>query len=100
MNVLPPILCIGVDVGKTGHVAGFVSANLLKRHKRVLNCPVRKFGQSRTDIDALITAIRAQVPLARVAVLMEQTGHYHRALQETLLAEGLQVYVIAVHQKR
>lgn len=98
--ILPPILCVGIDVGKTGHVAGFISQNLLVRHKRVFSCPVRKFGQSRVDIDAMLAAIRPHAPLDRVAVLMEQTGHYHRALAETLMEAGLQVYVIAIHQKK
>ena len=98
--LLPPLLCVGIDVGKTSHVAAFVSRNLLARHKRFLLCPVRRFGQNRADIDAMLAAIRTQVPLERVAVLMERTGHYHRALAETLMAEGLTVYVIAIHAKK
>lgn len=96
----PPLLCVGIDIGKESHVAGFISPALLARYKRFTRCPVRIFKQSRSDIDAMLKAIREHVPLDRVAVLMEQTGHYHRALAETLMAEGLQVYVIAIHQKK
>lgn len=97
---LPPVLCVGIDVGKENHVVAFLSEKLLARHKRFTRCPIRRIGQSRSDINAMLKDIRAHVSFDRVAVLMEQTGHYHRALAETLMEEGIQVYVIAIHAKK
>jgi len=44
--------------------------------------------------------LRTHAPLAACAVLLENTGHYHRALAEALLDKGVAVYFIAVKQKR
>src|SRR5262245_6015032 len=38
---------IGIDVGKTSHVAGFVSTTLLARHERFEACPTHLFANSR-----------------------------------------------------
>src|SRR5437879_5534548 len=95
-----PRLFVGIDVAKTSHIAGFLSSSLMARHKRFTLCPTLKFEQSRTGVDALLKRIKAYGPLSRCCVLLEQTGHYHRALEETLQAEGITVYLIAVHQKK
>ncbi|MGO8949447.1 MAG: hypothetical protein ACLQUY_17715, partial [Ktedonobacterales bacterium] len=38
---------VGVDIGKSQHVAGFVSNTLLQRHERFEGCPVLKFANTR-----------------------------------------------------
>jgi len=75
---------IGVDVGKFKHVAGFVSKTLLERHKHFENCPAFTFEQSREGLSALIERIGAYGPLEHCFLLLEQTGHYHRPLQQYL----------------
>jgi len=99
-TALPPILCIGIDVAKSNHHVAFISKTLLQRYKHFPKCPARKIGQSRAEIEAMLQQVRAIVPLSRVAVLMEETGHYHRALAETLMEEGVSVYVIGIHAKK
>lgn len=37
--LLQELIFIGIDVGKTKHVAGFVSTTLLQRHQRFEGCP-------------------------------------------------------------
>lgn len=93
-------LFVGIDVSKASHTAGFLSSSLLEKHKRFSDCPYFKFEQSRTGIDALLKRIKSYCPLEECCVLMEQTGHYHRALQEALQEAGLTVYVVAIHQKK
>ncbi len=63
LNVLPMLrnesLYLGVDIGKQGHVAGFVSNTLLKRHERFEGCPVLTFDQSREGFRQFIDRIRS-----------------------------------------
>jgi len=40
-------LYVGVDIGKTAHVAGFTSVTLLTRHQRFEHCPALTFENSR-----------------------------------------------------
>jgi transposase len=87
---------VGVDIGKFKHVAGFVSSTLIQRHQRFENCPAFIFEQSREGFRTFIERIRAFGPLEHCFVLMEQTGHYHRALQQHLLEFDLPVYVMHV----
>jgi transposase len=75
---------LGIDVGKTRHVAGFVSKTLLDRHQRFEACPALAFGNSREGFQALVERMRALAPLEHYTVLMEKTGHYHKALQQFL----------------
>jgi hypothetical protein len=67
VNVLPMLrnesLYVGVDIGKRGHVAGFVSNTLLKRHEHFEGCPVLTFEQSRDGFRQLIDRIQFFVPL-------------------------------------
>ncbi len=65
-------LYVGVDIGKQGHVAGFVSNTLLARHERFEGCPVLKFEQSREGFRQLIDRIQAFCPLEQCFVLMEK----------------------------
>jgi hypothetical protein len=43
---------LGIDVGKTRHVAGFVSKNLLERYQRFEACPALAFENSREGFQA------------------------------------------------
>src|SRR5216684_775450 len=90
---------IGVDIGKFRHVAGFVSTTLVQRHQRFESCPAFTFEQSREGFQAFIERVRAFGPLEQCFILMEQTGHYHRALQQYLLELDLPVYVIHVQRR-
>jgi hypothetical protein len=92
-------LYVGIDVGKQRHVAGFVSTTLLERHQRFEACPALAFEQSREGFRALMERTRSYVPLEQVAVLLEQTGHYHRPLVQYLQEFDLPVYIMPV-QKR
>src|SRR5262245_17573851 len=92
-------LYVGIDVGKYSHYAGFVSRTLLQRHERFEGCPALTFGQSREGFRALVDRIGDLVPVAQATVLLEQTGHYHRALVQYLQEMDISVYVMPV-QKR
>jgi transposase len=92
-------LYVGVDIGKKTHVAGFLSPTLLSRHQRFEHCPALAFENSREGFRSLIDRIKAYVPLTQVQVLLEVTGHYHRALLQYLQELALPVFVIHV-QKR
>jgi transposase len=92
-------LYVGVDIGRQGHVGGFLSTTLLARHRRFEHCPALSFENSREGFHALISRIQAFVPLTQVQVLVEATGHYHRALMQYLQDLGIPVYIIHV-QKR
>ena len=92
-------LYMGIDVGKARHVAGFVSTTLLERHQRFEACPALVVENSREGFRALIDRMCSYVPLEQVFVLLEYTGHYHRALVEYLQEHDISVYVMPV-QKR
>ena len=92
-------LYVGIDVGKTAHVAGFVSQTLLERHQRFEACPALAFDQSRGGFRSLIERIGSYIALEQVYILLEQTGHYHRALVQYLQEVDLPVYIMPV-QKR
>jgi len=92
-------LYVGVDIGKARHIAGFVSKTLLERHERFEACPVLSFENSRAGFRALVERIRAYVPAEQCFVLLEDTGHYHRALVQYLLELDLPVYRMHVQQR-
>jgi transposase len=92
-------LYVGVDIGKKTHVAGFLSPTLLSRHQRFEHCPALAFENSREGFRSLIDCIKAYVPLTQAQVLLEVTGHYHRALLQYLQELAIPVFVIHV-QKR
>src|SRR5215467_9502774 len=75
---------VGVDIGKRVHVAGFLSNTLLTRHHRFEHCPAQSFENSREGFRSLIDRMQMFVPLTQVQVLLEVTGHYHRALMQYL----------------
>jgi transposase len=90
---------VGIDVGKASHVAGFVSATLLARHERFEACPTLRFANSREGFQALSERLHSTAPLEHLAVLVEHTGHYHRALVQYLQELDLPVYVMPVQQR-
>src|SRR6266567_6470658 len=98
LNALPMLphesVFIGVDIGKFKHVAGFVSKTLLERHQHFEHCPAFIFEQSREGFRAFVERIRSYCPLEQSFIVMEQTGHYHRALLQYLLELELPVYVM------
>src|SRR5437588_7054344 len=103
LNVVPMLahesLYIGVDIGKFFHVAGFLSNTLLRRHERFEACPALKFDQSREGFRLLLDRIRSYVPLEQCYVLLEHTGHYHKALEQYLLELDIPVFVIHVQER-
>src|SRR5579864_8117400 len=92
-------LYVGIDVGKLEHVAGFVSNTLIKRHERFEACPVLKFEQSREGFRQLIDRIQGFCPLEQCYVLLEKTGHYHKALEQYLLELDISVYIMHVQER-
>ena len=92
-------LYVGIDVGKSRHVAGFLSRSLLKRHERFEGCPTLAFAQSREGFQVLLERFRELVPLEQVVVLLEHTGHYHRLLEQYLLDLDITVYRIHVQER-
>lgn len=103
LNLVPALvnepLYVGIDVGKLKHVAGFVSTTLLQRYERFEGCPAFPFEQSRDGFRALIERIRAYTPLESCYVLMEQTGHYHKSLEQYLLELDISVYIMHVQRR-
>jgi transposase len=92
-------LFLGIDVGKTRHVAGFVSQTLLERYQRFEACPALAFENSREGFAALLERMRTLAPLEHCTVLIEKTGHYHKALQQFLQELDLPVYVMHVQER-
>lgn len=103
LSVVTPLmnesLYVGVDIGKHSHIAGFVSTTLLDRHQRFEGCPVLAFEQSREGFRALVDRIQTYVPLAQAYVMVEKTGHYHKALVQYLQELDVSVYVIHVQER-
>jgi transposase len=104
LNSIPMLgnesLYVGVDIGKQQHFAGFVSNTLLKRHEHFEACPALKFDQSREGFMQLIDRIQSFCPLEQCFVLMEKTGHYHKALEQYLLELDISVYVMHVQERQ
>ena len=93
-------LYVGIDIGKRAHVAGFLATTLLARHQRFEHCPAFSFENSREGFRSLIDRIQTYVPLIQVQVLLEATGHYHRALMQYLQDLDIPVYIIHVQKRR
>jgi transposase len=92
-------LYIGIDVGKMRHLAGFISATLLQRHQRFEACPALAFENSREGFQALLERIRSLAPLEHCFVLLEKTGHYHKALVQYLQELDIPVYLMPVQER-
>src|SRR5262249_1956722 len=85
---------LGVDVGKTPQVAGFISPTVVQRHQRFESCPALSFANSREGFRVLVERIGSYVPLTQVYVVLEVTGHYHRALLQYLQELDIPVYTL------
>src|SRR5579871_980605 len=92
-------LYVGIDVGKLTHVAGFVSTTLLKHHERFEGCPTLRFENTREGFRSLMDRLQSYVALEQVFVLLEQTGHYHKAVEQYLLELDISVYVMHVQSR-
>jgi transposase len=92
-------LYIGIDIGKMRHVAGFVSLTLLERHQRFEACPALAFENSRDGFHTLLERIRALAPLEHCFVLLEKTGHYHKALVQYLQELDIPIYLMHVQER-
>src|SRR6266849_3212473 len=90
---------LGIDIGKTKHVAGFLSKTLLERHERFEACPALVFENSREGFRRLIERLRELAPLEHCFILMERTGHYHRTLEQYLQELDITVYVMHVQSR-
>lgn len=71
-------LYVGVDIGKRMSPASLLPL-YAERHQRFEHCPTMAFDNSREGFRSLIDRIKTYVPLTQVQVLLEVTGHYHRA---------------------
>lgn len=92
-------LYIGIDIAKTKHVAGFVSKTLIERHTRFEACPALAFENTREGFRLLVERIREFSELEHVFILMERTGHYHKALLQYLQELDLPVFVMHVRTR-
>jgi transposase len=90
----------GVDIGKAGHVAGLTSNQLLREHKVISKMPTFVFENSRPGFEQFIAFLEKHAILGQCAILLEQTGHYHKALEQYLLERGLEVYLIATRERQ
>ncbi len=92
-------LYVGIDIGKTSHVAALLSIALLNKHRIYEHCPTFAFEQSHAGFEKLLTAIRLHAPLSDVRILVERTGHYGRALEQYLQEQEVAVYQIHVQER-
>jgi transposase len=92
-------LYVGIDVGKQRHVAGFLSNTLLERHGRFEACPALAFEQSREGFRTLVDRMRSYAAIESCYVLLEHTGHYHRALEQYLQELDIAVYTLHVQTR-
>jgi transposase len=93
-------LYVGIDIGKTNHVAGFISPTLLARHQRFENCPALSFENSREGFRALVDRIGWYAPLTQIYAVLEVTGHYHRALLQYLQELDIPVYILHIQKRQ
>jgi transposase len=87
-------LYTGIDIGKSGHVAAFLSEALLHKHKRYESCPTLGIKQSRADFETLLRKMCQHAPPEHCHILMERTGHYGVALEQFLQEHGCHLYRI------
>lgn len=85
-------LYIGIDVSKDTLHAGFISQTLLKINRDWKHCPYLPFPRTRDGFNTFLATLKQYVPLDRVMVLFEHTGHYSLVIQDLLIAEGITAY--------
>lgn len=93
-------LYVGIDIGKSSHVAALLSLSLLATHKRPDACPLLSFPQSRTGFEEMTGELSHYARLDTCCVLIESTGHYGYALIDYLHEQGVQVYQVHPHLER
>ncbi|HEX3643189.1 MAG TPA: IS110 family transposase [Ktedonobacteraceae bacterium] len=93
------ICCVGIDISKASHVAGFVSQSMLGS-QHFERCPTFSFENSRTGFEALLTKMKDYAPLERCIVLTEKTGHYGLPLEQFLQQHKITLYKIHVQQRQ
>lgn len=93
------MLYIGIDIAKASHTAALISNMLLAKNGRYESCPILNFKQSRAGFESLFTAMMSYAPLEQCHVLLENTGHYGRALEDYLQEKGIDVYQVQVQER-
>jgi transposase len=93
------ILYVGIDVGKRDHCAGFISTTLLERYLHFETCPTLRFENSRVGFRLLVDRLQTYVPLQQCYVLVERTGHYHKAVVQYLQELEVVVYIMHVQER-
>ncbi len=86
------MLYLGIDIGKSHHLAAFLSGDLLARHMRYDACPTLAIENTRAGFDRLRAAIRQHADEAETCVLLERTGHYGASLEAYLSEQGCHLY--------
>lgn len=89
-------LYIGVDVGKSSHVAAFLSRGLLAQKKSFVKCPTKKIANSRADFEQLLKSIPDP---SSAHLLVERTGHYTTALEQFCNEHGIHVYRMQANKR-
>lgn len=93
------MLYVGIDIGKFSHAAAFLSPVLLSQYRSFDRCPTFSFDQSRSGFDTLFSVMTKHAPCERCHVLLENTGHYGRALEQFLQEKGVIVYRVHVQER-
>lgn len=93
-------LYIGIDIGKTTHVASLLSNSLLARFGSYERCPTFAFEQSRTGFEKLLSSLRQHAPHGRYHLLLENTGHYGKPLEQYLQEQNMLVYLVHVQERK
>src|SRR6266487_99091 len=99
MSTYTLTLYIGVDLGKSSHIAAFLSKELLERHRRFSACPTLPVPNSSAGFNLLKEQIEKYSSPAETCVLVEHTGHYGFALIQFLQEHGIQVYHMQVSRR-
>src|SRR5439155_24013696 len=93
-------LFVGIDIGKFSHVASLLSSALLAKYGRYELCPTLAFDQSRVGFEKLLALMSKHALPDQCHVLIENTGHYGRALEQYLQEKGVQVYQVHVQTEK
>ena len=93
------MLFVGIDIGKTSHVASLLSTVLLSKHHRYEACPTLKFDNTRTDFAKLLKTLISHAPLTECRIIVERTGHYGRALEQYLREHSVEVFQVHVLER-
>lgn len=93
-------LYVGIDIGKTSHVASLLSTKLLTRYGSYERCPTLSFEQSRAGFEQLLSFLRKHGPAGPYHVLLENTGHYGKPLEQYLQEHDVIVYLVHVQERQ